>query len=86
MECRAHHVDDLWVDRLGNGAPLRSDILEHLVQRLRLDLLALQLAASVVEVKDDATLLQLLDEQLVPLFLSDVWNISFDPVEPGILL
>jgi hypothetical protein len=42
------------------------------MQRLRLDLLPLQLGTSVVEVEYHSALLQLLDEQVVSLLRPDV--------------
>lgn len=60
----AHHGHNLWVDLLRNDSSLGGDVLEHLVQRLALDALALQVRASVVEVKHDCALLQLSDKQL----------------------
>jgi hypothetical protein len=55
---------------------LLGDVLEHLVQRLRLDLFPLELRARVVEVEHDAALLELLDEELIPVLWSDVYATS----------
>lgn len=57
-----HHFDNLRVYVLGDNTALCRNIFEHLVQCLCLDLLALQLRVRVVEVEDDSTLVQLLDE------------------------
>lgn len=59
-----HHVDNLRIDVLSDDAALGSDILEHLVEGLGFDLLALELCTRVVEVKEDATLVELFEEQL----------------------
>lgn len=46
------------------------------MQRLRLDLFPLELRAGIVEVEHDAALLELLDEQLIPVLWSDVWAVN----------
>lgn len=60
----AHHGDDLWVDLLGDHTSLTGNVIEHLMQRLRLDLLSFELLAGIVEVKHDGALSQLANEQL----------------------
>lgn len=60
------HVDNLWVYIVCNDAALGSDVLEHFMKRLCLDLLAFELCTRVIEIKQDATLMQLLDKQLGP--------------------
>ena len=52
-----HHANDFRVDRFCDDTTLLSNVLEHLVQSLRLDLLAPQLERRIVEVEDDAALL-----------------------------
>jgi hypothetical protein len=44
------------------------------MQGLGLDLLSPELRAGVVKVEEDATLLELLDEQLVPLTGGSFWK------------
>ena len=51
MDGKTHHLNDLGVDALCNDAPLGRDILEHLMEGLSLDLLALELCAGIVEIK-----------------------------------
>jgi hypothetical protein len=60
-------VDDLGVDTLGDDAPLRRDPVEHLGERLALDLLASDIGTGVVEVEDVRALVELLEEELVAL-------------------
>ena len=60
----AYHFNNLGVYVFGDNTALCCDVLEHLMQRLCLDLLALQLRVRVVEVEDYGTLMQFLDEQL----------------------
>jgi hypothetical protein len=43
---------------------LGGNIIEHLMESLGLDLLALELCAGVIEVEQDTTLMEFLDEQL----------------------
>lgn len=58
-----NHANDLWVYILGDDTPLGGDVLKHLVKRLGFDLLALEFRTGVVEVEQDATLVELLDEE-----------------------
>ena len=67
-----HHPDHFWIDRLGDDSTLSSDILEHLMQGLRLDLLALEIAAGIVEIKHHSALLQFLDKEVIPLFWANI--------------
>lgn len=46
---------------------LSSYVLEKFMEGLGFDLLALEISAGVVEIEQDATLVQLLDEELRPL-------------------
>jgi hypothetical protein len=55
-----YHANYLWVYAFGYHASLGGDIFEHLMKRLRLDLLSLQLRTGVVKVENDAALVQLL--------------------------
>ena len=57
-----YHLDHFGVYRLGNHASVLCDVFQHFVQGLRLDLLAFEVGTGVVEVEDNATLLQLLNE------------------------
>ena len=50
--------------RSRDNASLGRDILEHFVQGLRFDLLALELGVGIVEVENNGALVQLLDEEL----------------------
>jgi hypothetical protein len=58
------HANHLWVYILGDHTALGGDIVEHLMEGLGLDLLALELCAGVVEIEQDATLVEFLDKQL----------------------
>lgn len=69
-----YHCHNFRIDRLGDRPSLSRDILQHFMQSLRLDLLSVQLAARVVEIKHHSALLQLLDKQIVSLFRSDVYT------------
>ena len=61
------HFNDLVVDGLGDHAPICRYVLDHLVQRLPLHLLELEVAERIGgEVEYRAALLYLLDEQLLP--------------------
>jgi hypothetical protein len=60
-----HHIDYFRIDLLCDDAPLRSNILEHFVQSLSFHLLALHISTRIIEVKDDRTLVEFLDEELV---------------------
>jgi hypothetical protein len=71
---RTHHADHLWIYGLGDHPALSGDVFEHLMQGLGLDLLSPELRAGVVKVEEDATLLELLDEQLVPLTGRSFWK------------
>lgn len=59
-----YHLDHLGVYILGDDTALVSDVFEHLVQGLSLDLLALEVRAGVVEVEENVTLMELADEEL----------------------
>lgn len=74
-----YHANHLGIDRLRDNPPRLRDVLEHLMQCLRLDLLPIQVRARVVEVKDDTALLQLLDEEFRLLLWSDLYLISSIP-------
>mgnify|MGYP007051642479 CR=1 FL=1 len=63
-EGRTHHVDHLRINVLGDDTALGCDVLEHLMKRLSLDLLSLELRARIVKVKKNSTLGQLFDEEL----------------------
>lgn len=67
-----HHADDLRVDALRNNSALGRDPLEHLGQRCGLDLLATNVGRGVVEVKDDGTLVELAEEEVVSLRYGDL--------------
>ena len=58
-----YHVDHLRVYVLRDHIALGSDVFQHLVKSLRLDLLATKFGASVVEVEQDAALVQLPDKE-----------------------
>lgn len=64
---RTHHRNNFGIDLLRDDTSLGGDVLQHLVQRLTLDALALQIRARVVEVEDDGALLELVDEEIGPL-------------------
>lgn len=69
------HVDHLWVNGLCDDVPVVGDVLHHLAQRRPLHLLPFQVAQWVRdEVKEDAALPQLLDEQLLLLCRGNVWK------------
>jgi hypothetical protein len=70
-----HHANDLWVYLLGNDPALLRNVFEHLMKRLCLDLLAVEVATGIVEIKDHSTLLELLDEQLVAIFGSNIFTV-----------
>ncbi len=61
-EVGGEHGDDLGVDLVGDDLAVGGDVVEHLVQGGRLDLLAFELLAGIVEVEYDehwrATFLQ----------------------------
>eukprot|EP00732_Lithocolla_globosa_P003282 Lithocolla_globosa_v1_NODE_2556_length_1955_cov_492.368947.p3 type:complete len:119 gc:universal NODE_2556_length_1955_cov_492.368947:1255-1611(+) len=61
------HGDDFGVDRFGDNASIRVDILHELVEGLALDLLALEVRQHVVEVEQNGRLLKFLDEEVLPL-------------------
>ena len=69
---RTHHADYLGIYPLCEYSPLCRDVLQHLMQSLHFDLLALQFAARVVEVKDNSALLKFLHEKFVSLFWSNL--------------
>lgn len=84
------HADNLWVDELANYSALGSDVLEHLVQSGSLDLLALELCAGIIEVKERGTLSQLAYKELRTLIRANFNKrgklLDFDAlgdVEPG---
>lgn len=62
-----YHVDYLGVYAFSDDSTLSSDIFQHLVKGLSLNLLALKLGTRVIEVKKDAALVKFLDKQLWPL-------------------
>lgn len=69
------HVDHLRVYGLCDDVPVVGDVLHHLAQRRPLHLLPFQVAQRVRdEVKEDAALPQLLDEQLLLLRRGNVWK------------
>lgn len=69
------HVHHLWVNGLCDDVPVVGDVLHHLAQRRPLHLLPFQVAQRVRdEVKEDAALPQLLDEQLLLLCRRNVWK------------
>lgn len=69
------HVHHLWVNGLCDDVPVVGDVLHHLAQRRPLHLLPFQVAQRVRdEVKEDAALPQLLDEQLLLLCRGNVWK------------
>lgn len=66
-------MDHLWVYGLCDDVPVVGDVLHHLAQRRTFHLLPFQVAQRVGdEVKEDAALPQLLDEQLLLLGRGDV--------------
>ena len=71
-----YHFDNLRVYVFGDDTALCRNVLEHLMQRLRLDLLAFQLRVRVVEVEDHSTLVQLLDKELWTLVGRRLYTIS----------
>lgn len=68
------HVDHLGVDIFGDNAALRGDPVEHLCERLTLDLLAADVGAGVVEVEDVGALVQFLHKELVAFHDGHLWN------------
>ena len=69
------HVHHLWVDGLCDDVPVVGDVLHHLAQRRPLHLLPFQVAQRVgQEVKEHATLSELLDEELLLLGGGDVYR------------
>ena len=68
------HVDHLGVDVFGDDAALRGDPVEHLCERLALDLLTADVGAGVVEVEDVGALVQFLHKELVAFYDGYLWN------------
>ena len=60
-----HHANDVPVDGLREDAPAGGDVVDDLVERGPLDLLALEVGHRVHEVEGHAALPQLPDEQLL---------------------
>ena len=61
----SYHPDDFGVDGLREHTPAGCDVVDDLVERLPLDLLALEVGHRVHEVEADAALPQLTDEQVL---------------------
>ena len=59
-----YHLHHLRVYVFSDNITLRGDVLQHLVQRLGLDLLPLQLGVCIVEIEKDRALMKFLDEKL----------------------
>lgn len=70
----SYHVDDLRVDGLRDDASVVGDIVQNLSEGLSLDLLALEFRRGVVEVKDDGTLPNLSQEQLLTIDVSHLYS------------
>lgn len=68
-----HHVHHLWVNGLGDDAAVVGDELHHLAERRPLHLLPFQVTEGVgQEIKENAALTQLLDEELLLLGRSHI--------------
>lgn len=59
-----YHLHHLRVYIFSDDITLCRDVVQHLVQRLGLDLLPLQLGVGVVKIKEDRALVKFLDEEL----------------------
>jgi len=66
-KAKTHHVDDFRVHVLRNDTPLRRNPIQHLRERLTLDLLRSEFRRRIVEVKHDRALVELLEEEFVAL-------------------
>lgn len=61
---RTHHLHHLGVYILSDNITLGCDVLQHLMQRLGLDLFPFQLSVGIVKIEKDRALMKLLDEEL----------------------
>jgi hypothetical protein len=61
---RTYHLHHLGVYVFSDNITLRCDVLQHLVQRLGLDLFPFQVGIGIVKIEKDGALMKLLDEQL----------------------
>ena len=59
-----YHLHHLRVYIFSDDITLCRDVVQHLVQRLGLDLLPLQLGVGVVKIKEDRALVKFLDKEL----------------------
>ena len=59
-----YHLHHLRVYVFSDDITLCRDVVQHLVQRLGLDLLPFQLGVCVVKIKEDRALVEFLDEEL----------------------
>ena len=59
-----YHVDHFGIDVLSDDTALGRDVLEHLMKRVRFDLLAPELSVCIIEIKEDTTLVKLSYKQL----------------------
>ena len=59
-----YHVDHFGIDVFSDHTTLRTDVLDHLAESLGFNLLAFELCVGIVEIKEDATLVQLLYKEL----------------------
>ena len=59
-----YHLHHLRVYIFSDDITLCRDVVQHLMQRLGLDLLPLQICVGVVKIKEDRALVKFLDEEL----------------------
>jgi len=59
-----YHLHHLRVYVFSDDITLCRDVVQHLMQRLGLDLLSLQLGVGVVKIEEDRALVKFLDEEL----------------------
>lgn len=69
-----HHISDLWVCRFHQHPSVGGDVVDQLVKRGPLDLLALQVCHRVKEVEKHAALLEFLGEKFLLLCRGGIWN------------
>ena len=78
----AHHADYLRIYAFRDHSSLSGNILQHLMQCLRFDLLPLELTAGIVEIENDTTLLQFLHEQVIAFFRSYLCELGHHSTKP----
>lgn len=66
-QLKANHVNHQWIYVVCYSIGLGGDIIEHLAESLRLELLALNLSTNVTKVEEDAALLNLFEKQVMAL-------------------